>query len=119
MRNVIYINIICTYFNIITYASKQSCHGAIVSIINTFGRWNIIIFLIENSHVCNIFYPFQMKCQKIDKKIKLIIQNIREIFRKIEQQSLIKNVEIDWTQMLDFLLKIFKNHLPTVDNDVN
>ena len=104
MRNVIYINIICTYFNIITYASKQSCHGAIVSIINTFGRWNIIIFLIENSHVCNIFYPFQMKCQKIDKKIKLIIQNIREIFRKIEQQSLIKNVEIDWTQMLDFFM---------------
>ena len=65
------------------------------------------------------FLSISDEMSKIDKKMKLIIQNIREIFSKIEQQSLIKNVEIDWTQMLDFLLKIFKNHLPTVDNDVN
>ena len=119
MRNVIYINIICTYFNIITYASKQSCHGAIVSIINTFGRWNIIIFRYWKFTCMQYFLSISDEMSKIDKKMKLIIQNIREIFRKIEQQSLIKNVEIDWTQMLDFLWKIFKNHLPTVDNDVN
>ena len=41
------------------------------------------------------FLSISDEMSKIDKKMKLIIQNIREIFRKIEQQSLIKNVEID------------------------